>query len=1020
MTNTTHLTRFRRAFPARRGSIGIVIAIVLFSALVAGVAYAYWSATSSPGSNGASAATSVNSGATPSAVAAGTTVTVSWAASTLVNGVAVDGYLVKRYDAATLVAQTILTACTGTVTTTSCIESAVPQGSWKYSITPVIGTNWQGAESAKSATVVVDTVAPTNVLSLSSVTGAAFMSGTTVYYAGANTGSFKLSNALTDAVSGPASSQTAALTGTTTGWTHTPSAVSTPAGGPYVSNVFSWAAATTSGPGEVITGRDANNNAATTNLTFTNDGTAPSAGTVNYLNGLTGGTTISVSFTTGTDAGSGIGTRLLQRASASATMAGACGTYGPFMTVTGGTNPTSPVVDTVSLGGCYQYQYVVSDNVGNSTTATNTNIARAPYGASYSLNENTGTSAADGTGMGNTATLQAGASWATGRFGSAVSLTGASNSFVDIPRPVIDTSKSYSVALWVKLNSLSGNQTFASMDGTNISPFYLQLAGGKITFVQRSSDSTSAPITQVIGPAVVTGEWYHVVGVYNTATSTIQLYVNGISQGTATYSSGWAASGHTTIGRAKFVSNVDFVNGAIDEVYFFDRAITASDVTALRGPLGAYWAFDAGTGTTAVDSTGNTNTGTIQAAAGWTTGKIGPSALNLNGTSTSYVDVNTPVIDTSQSYTVATWVKLNNVTTFQTFASLDGASVSPFYLQVASTGTFRFTQFGADSTGAATATVNGLSPTIGTWYYVAGVYDKTANTIQLYVNGVSQGSATAVTSWTAWGHTSIGRSIYNAAHADFVNGALDETRFYAQALNASQIAALAGTYSTTISGTTGLLDYWRLGEASGTAATDSKGTDPGTYVNSPTLGAPGANINDSNTAVTFDGATQYATAARTIGGDFSVELWVKSTQNYSNDFGFTHCSQWWQGASLVDADTSGTANDFGVSMCSGKIIAGVGNPDTNVVSSGTYNDGAWHQVVMTRTQSTGLVTLYVDGVSVGSVTGNTNALTAAANVYFARSASASMNFFAGTLDEIALYNVALPGATVLSHYQAGG
>lgn len=75
---------------------------------------------------------------------------------------------------------------------------------------------------------------------------------------------------------------------------------------------------------------------------------------------------------------------------------------------------------------------------------------------------------------------------------------------------------------------------------------------------------------------------------------------------------------------------------------------------------------------------------------------------------------------------------------------------------------------------------------------------------------------------------------------------------------------------------------------------------------------------------------------------------------------------------------------------------------------------------MTRTQATGLVTLYVDGASVGTVTCNTNALTASTGVAFARSASSSVNFFGGALDEIAFYNVALSGATVLSHYQAGG
>ena len=35
----------------------------------------------------------------------------------------------------------------------------------------------------------------------------------------------------------------------------------------------------------------------------------------------------------------------------------------------------------------------------------------------------------------------------------------------DIPTDVVDTTKSYTVAAWVKLNSVTGNQTFVSEDG---------------------------------------------------------------------------------------------------------------------------------------------------------------------------------------------------------------------------------------------------------------------------------------------------------------------------------------------------------------------------------------------------------------------------------------------------------------------------------------------------------------------------------------------------------------------------
>jgi hypothetical protein len=74
----------------------------------------------------------------------------------------VSGYVVKRYDAVTPFAlQTVLTACTGTVTATTCTENSMPTGQWAYSVTPVFATSWTGAESLKSSPITVDTTAPT-------------------------------------------------------------------------------------------------------------------------------------------------------------------------------------------------------------------------------------------------------------------------------------------------------------------------------------------------------------------------------------------------------------------------------------------------------------------------------------------------------------------------------------------------------------------------------------------------------------------------------------------------------------------------------------------------------------------------------------------------------------------------------------------------------------------------------------------------------------------------------------------
>jgi hypothetical protein len=386
MTRARHGRVPRRATRSCWTWLARLVAIPLVFVLTSGVAWAYWTAGSLAGGNGASAAAAVNQGATPTASSAGNVVTVSWATSTLSNGTtAVAGYIVKRYDVA-LTPQTILSACTGTVAATTCLESNVPVGTWTYSVTPVFATSWVGAESAKSSPVTVtpsDAIAPVNAISVSVVSGSAVKSGDTIYYRGSVAGSFTLTNALSDSGSGPASSATAALGGTSTGWTHGPSTESTPSGGPYVSTVFSWTAGATSAPTEVVTGRDVAGNNTTTTLSFVDDSTAPTADTVTYTNGYQAGGSVVVTFTTtGTDSGSGIATRQLQRSFAPLT-GGACpaaGSFSGFADVGPG-YPTSPYTDSqVTDGSCYRYRYVVTDLVGNQSTATSTNVTKIDSG----------------------------------------------------------------------------------------------------------------------------------------------------------------------------------------------------------------------------------------------------------------------------------------------------------------------------------------------------------------------------------------------------------------------------------------------------------------------------------------------------------------------------------------------------------------------------------------------------------------------------------------------------------------
>jgi len=206
-----------------------------------------------------------------------------------------------------------------------------------------------------------------------------------------------------------------------------------------------------------------------------------------------------------------------------------------------------------------------------------------------------------------------------------------------------------------------------------------------------------------------------------------------------------------------------------------------------------YIPFDEGTGSIAHDVAG-TNNATLIGAAGWITGIVGPYALSLPGANGSYADIPADVANTTQSFTVCAWVNLSSTSGFQTFVSEDSGYQSAFFLQKrADSGTFAFTMpiNGANGPGTALYADSGISPTAGTWYHVTGVYDATAQSLSVYVNGVLSGQAFSAAPSPANGHTGIGHGQYNHGYVDWVNGAIDDVRFYNSALSAADILAIA-------------------------------------------------------------------------------------------------------------------------------------------------------------------------------------------------------------------------------------
>jgi hypothetical protein len=133
--------------PAVLGGIAAITLVV-----GAGAAVAAWRIQSKAVVLTAQTAT-LSQGNKPEVKAESNLVTVSWTPNTFGDR-NVDSYRIKRYDLGNTPQQPH-GGCENNVALETCTDSAVPPGSWRYTVVPV-KAGWTGPESEKSDAVVVD------------------------------------------------------------------------------------------------------------------------------------------------------------------------------------------------------------------------------------------------------------------------------------------------------------------------------------------------------------------------------------------------------------------------------------------------------------------------------------------------------------------------------------------------------------------------------------------------------------------------------------------------------------------------------------------------------------------------------------------------------------------------------------------------------------------------------------------------------------------------------------------------
>ena len=191
---------------------------------------------------------------------------------------------------------------------------------------------------------------------------------------------------------------------------------------------------------------------------------------------------------------------------------------------------------------------------------------------------------------------------------------------------------------------------------------------------------------------------------------------------------------------------------------------------------------------------------------------------------------------------------------------------------------------------------------------------------------------------------------------------------------------------------------WNFSEGTGTTTADSSGNG-----HTGTLsGGASWTTGVSGSALQFNGSTGYVSANwNQLSGNASrtVSAWFKTTS--------TADSNWISWGS----NTQNGLSQLGIFQ--GNVgYLGYGNDLT--VPASAYADGNWHQITMTFNGVS--MSLYLDGKVVAAEP-KTLATGSSATIELGRSVTAS-NYFAGTLDDVSIYNQALDSDQVKAQFPA--
>ena len=246
---------------------------------------------------------------------------------------------------------------------------------------------------------------------------------------------------------------------------------------------------------------------------------------------------------------------------------------------------------TFSQSGAYVLQCAATTTAGTGTAQLTVIVTPAPDPSLVlwlKLNESGGLTAADSSGSGLTATATGGVAWlpAGGALLGAADFNGT-DSYLTVPdSALLDSTAAFTLSYWFQVNAINGAGLVSKRTGitdNNAFTTFLQ-TDGRLNVDIDTNNNRFASST-----VFATGAWYHVALVFDgtlAAASRAKLYVNGVLDVTATETSPTVPN-YTSSLKVGIVNvgTTAFLDGLVDDVRFYRRALPAAEVGALVGNI---------------------------------------------------------------------------------------------------------------------------------------------------------------------------------------------------------------------------------------------------------------------------------------------------------------------------------------------------------------------------------------------------------------------------------------------------